>query len=204
MPRNLLEGLTRFRSEYFPQHAEEYRRLVSEGQHPRTLFIGCADSRVVPDVLTDTAPGDLFVVRNVGNLVPPFELESERHHGVTAAIEYAVEILEVEEIIICGHSHCGAIRSVYEPPPGSLAHLSRWLDLAAPARVEHDGPLTEEVLRKTERRSIVIQLDRLMEFPAVRRRVEAGTLKLQGWHYLIETGEVQILDIERGEFVPHE
>lgn len=204
MTKELLRGLTRFRNEYFASHAADYRRLIDEGQHPRTLFIGCADSRVVPDLLTGAEPGDLFVVRNVGNLVPPAAEGSDHHHGVPAAIEFAVEILEVEEIIVCGHSHCGAMQALYEPPPAELTHLSRWLELAAEARLSLDGPPTDDDLRRTERRSVVLQLDRLMQLPLVRRRVEAGELVLQGWHYVIEEGRVHIFDPESGEFVPHE
>lgn len=203
MTQELIEGLSRFRTEHFPQHADEYRSLVDAGQHPRSLFIGCADSRVVPNLLTDAAPGDLFMVRNVGNLVPPAGESAERHHGVPAAVEFAVEILGVEEIIVCGHSHCGAIRAIYEPPPAELHHLTKWLELAAEARVDFDGPLTDEVLRRTERRSVALQLDRLMTMPVVRRRVEQGSLTLHGWHYVIEEGQVHILDRERDEFVPN-
>lgn len=199
MTRELLRGLTRFRSDYFPRFAEHYRRLVEEGQRPRTLFIGCSDSRVVPDIITDAEPGDLFVVRNVGNLVPPYEADSG-HHGVSAAIEYAVDILEVQDVVVCGHSHCGAIRALYEPPPATSPNLARWLELAEPATL--DGELSETLLRRTERRSVVLQLDRLLDFPDVRRRVESGHVALHGWHYVIEEGRVHVLDMDRREFVP--
>lgn len=199
MTRDLLQGLARFRKDYFPRLEDHYQRLVSEGQKPRTLFVGCSDSRVVPDRFTDAAPGDLFVVRNVGNIIPPFEVDSS-HHGVSAAIEYAVEILGVRDIIVCGHSHCGAIRALYEPPPNVTDHVTSWLALAADAR--RDEPFSEELLRRTEKRSIVLQLARLMDFPGVRERVEAGEIALHGWHYMIEDGAVHILDYERGEFVP--
>lgn len=200
MTQELLRGLTRFRADYFPTLEHHYRRLVEEGQRPRTLFIGCSDSRVVPDIITDAAPGDLFVVRNVGNIVPPFEPDTG-HHGVSAAIEYAVEILGVRDIVVCGHSHCGAIRALYEPPAEPPPNLSRWLELAAPARI--DEGYSESLLRRTEQRSVVLQLDRLMDFPTLRRRVESGDIALHGWHYVIEDGVVHILDLERREFVPH-
>lgn len=200
MTRELLRGLTRFRKDHFPRYEDHYRRLVEEGQSPRTLFIGCSDSRVVPDVITDSAPGELFVVRNVGNLVPPFEVGGG-HHGVSAAIEYAVDILGVADIVVCGHSHCGAVQALYEPPPDVPPNLASWLELAAPARL--DGPRSGALLRRTERRSVVVQLDRLLDFPDVRRRVEAGDIALHGWHYVIEDGRVHVLDFERREFVPH-
>ena len=134
MSQQLVEGLQRFRREYFPKFREHYQRLVDEGQSPNTLFIGCADSRVVPDLLTSTLPGDLFVVRNVGNLVPPFEIGGG-FHGVSAGIEFATLVLEVKDIVVCGHSHCGAIRALYTPPRDDAPHISKWLELARPAMI---------------------------------------------------------------------
>lgn len=202
MTQELLQGLTRFRTEYFPKHREQFHRLVTEGQKPPTLFIGCADSRVVPDLLTDAPPGGLFVVRNVGNIVPPADSEGGPH-GVSAAIEYAVDILQVEEIIVCGHSHCGAIQALYEPPSSASKNLLDWLELAGSARIEGEE-VDSSLLRRTERRSILLQLDRLLALPNVRRRVEGGEMSLQGWHYMIEEGEVLIFDPESGRFRSHD
>jgi len=198
MPQRLLEGLQRFRRESFPKYREHYQRLVSEGQSPSTLFIGCADSRVVPDLLTDTLPGDLFVVRNVGNLVPPFETDTGHFHGVSAGIEFATMALEVKDIVICGHSHCGAIRALYAPPPAGAPHMTKWLDLARPAMIPSEA--SADTLRRTEMRSIVLQLQNLMTFPMVRERVERGDLCLHGWYYVIEEGQVLGLDFGSGEF----
>lgn len=198
MTRELLKGLARFRNHHFPALADHYRDLVSRGQSPRTLFIGCSDSRVIPDLLTGSEPGELFVVRNVGNLVPPYEVDSG-HHGVSAAIEYAVEVLGVRDIIVCGHSHCGAIHALYRPPETLTPHIRDWLELAEPARVEE--PFCDDTLRRTEERSILLQLDRLMDFPGIRSRVDAGEIALHGWHYMLEEGLVRILDIETGEFL---
>lgn len=200
MTHQLLKGLTRFKREYFPALEEHYQRLIAENQRPHTLFIGCADSRLVPSKLTDSQPGDLFVVRNVGNLVPPFE-SSEGFHGVSAAIEFAVGVLEVRDIVICGHSHCGAIQALYEPPKYRSAHIEKWLELAQPAMV--DGEMSGDLLRRTEQRSIILQLDHLLTFPVVHERVEAGALGLHGWYYVIEDGEVYILDVTSGEFKRH-
>lgn len=199
MPGRLIEGLRRFRAEHFPQYREHYERLVAEGQSPSTLFIGCSDSRVVPDLLTDSLPGDLFVLRNVGNLIPPYE-EDSSFHGVSAGIEYATEVLGVSDIVVCGHTHCGAIRSLYDPPPQTTPHVSHWLELARAAAL--DEPLSEAVLRRTEQRSTALQLTRLLTFPMVVERVERGQLSLHGWHYVIEEGRVDILDVERGTFTP--
>ena len=200
MSHELLRGLSRFSREYFPEFQERYRSLVDEGQKPGTLFIGCSDSRVLPSVITDSGPGDLFVVRNVGNIVPSYEVD-EGHHGVSAAIDFAVDVLRVKDIVVCGHSHCGAIRALYEPPANASKNLSKWIELAGPAKV--DGPVDDDTLRRTEQRSIVVQLDRLMDFPNVRAGVEAGEIALHGWHYLIEDGQVLILDVETGAFSPH-
>ena len=197
--RRLLEGLRRFRREYFPAYRDHYQRLVEEGQKPTTLFIGCSDSRVVPDLITDSMPGELFIVRNVGALVPPFEID-QGYHGVSAGIEFAVINLGVTDIVVCGHTHCGAMRALYEPPSEGSRHVPKWLELARGARL--DEPPTEEVLRRTEQRSVIIQLEHLMTFPMVAERVESGAVSLHGWHYVIEEGRVDVLDYEAGIFRP--
>ncbi len=203
MPEHLVDGLRRFKRDVFPAYAEHYRRLVAEGQQPTTLFLGCADSRVVPDLLTNTAPGELFVLRNVGNLVPPFEPE-QSYHGVAAGIEFGVAVLRVKDLVVCGHSHCGAVRALYSPATiaanAATPHIDRWLDLARPAQIP--GPSSPESLRRTEQRSIVLQLERLLTYPIVRERVESGELCLHGWYYLIEDGSVLALDAGTGRFEP--
>ncbi|MCB2034732.1 MAG: carbonic anhydrase, partial [Ottowia sp.] len=116
MPDDLLLRLRNFQDDYFPHHQQRFQDLVAQGQHPKTLFIGCSDSRLVPYLLTGAAPGELFLVRNVGAFVPPYD-QSHGLHGTMAAIEFAVLSLQVEHIIVCGHSHCGAIRTAYEGAP---------------------------------------------------------------------------------------
>jgi len=201
MAEELIRGLRRFRREAFPRYREHFERLVAEGQSPRTLFIGCSDSRVLPDLLVDAGPGDLFVARNVGAFVPPFDPD-DGEHGTGAVIEYAVQVLEVADIVVCGHSHCGAVRALYEPPDVDAPNLERWLRHGREARVE--GPVDEPLLRRTERRSIALQVGRLTGYPPIRERVEAGRLALHGWHYLIGEGRVEALDVERGAFAPLE
>jgi len=199
MTQQLVEGLRRFRRESFPLFREHYQRLVAEGQRPSTLFLGCADSRVVPDLLTSALPGDLFVIRNVGNLVPPFEQDAG-FHGTSAGIEFATLVLGVKDIVVCGHSHCGAIKALFTPLRDDAPHITRWLELARPATVGSD--MTEENLRRTEMASVVLQVERLMSFPVVRERVERGDLCLHGWYYVIEEGQVLGLDMGSGEFRP--
>lgn len=199
MPDELLARLRRFQDDYFPDVAHTFEALVREGQHPTTLFIGCSDSRLVPYLLTGAGPGELFIVRNVGAFVPPHD-GSAGYHGTAAAIEFAVLNLEVSHIVVCGHSHCGGIRALYEPPPAQAVNLAAWLELGReavlPVRV------TDEALRRTEQRAVVLQLERLMGYPMVRERVEAGRLALHGWHYVIEDGAVHVFDVRRGGFVP--
>ncbi|HEX6938760.1 MAG TPA: carbonic anhydrase [Longimicrobiales bacterium] len=198
MPKHLLEGLKRFRADAFPRYSEHYARLVADGQKPSTLFIGCSDSRIVPTLLTDALPGELFIVRNVGAFVPP--LGAKDAAGVGAAVEFALHELGVADVVVCGHSHCGAIRALYGPPPPEMPLLASWLELGREARLDEEP--TESVLRRTERRAVALQLSRLMEFPLVRERVEAGLLAIHGWYYIIESGEIEVLDVARGEFVP--
>ncbi|MFG0607978.1 carbonic anhydrase [Delftia sp. WSY_14] len=194
----LLLRLRRFHEHAFPQYRAQFRTLVEEGQHPTTLFIGCSDSRLVPYLLTGAPPGELFLVRNVGAFVPPYD-RSHGHHGTAAAIEFAVLNLQVSRIVVCGHSHCGAIKALYGEVSPEARNLQRWLDLGREAVLPvQAGP---EALRRTEQRAVVLQLERLMDYPMVRSRVEAGQLSLHGWHYVIEDGEVHVFDVQTGRFV---
>ena len=200
MPDELLERLRRFQTDAFPLQRSHFRMLVDDGQHPTTLFIGCSDSRLVPYLLTGTGPGELFLVRNVGAFVPPYD-GSAGFHGTAAAIEFAVLNLQVVRIVVCGHTHCGGIRALYGEVHPAARNLAQWLELGREAAlpVAEPGP---EVLRRTEQRAVVLQLERLMDYPMVRERVEARQLSLHGWHYVIEDGEVHVFDVQRGGFVP--
>jgi carbonic anhydrase len=199
MPDDLVERLRRFKDDYFPQHQNRFQDLVAQGQHPTTLFIGCSDSRLVPYLLTGAGPGELFLVRNVGAFVPPWD-GSHGVHGTAAAIEYAILVLHVKRIIVCGHSHCGAIRALYEDLPEGAVNLKDWLDIGREAMLPVQ--ISPEALHRTEQRSIVLALERLMEYPMVRSEVEAHRLTLHGWYYVIEDGEVHVFDVQQGNFVP--
>jgi len=199
MPDDLLLRLRRFHDHTFPGSEQQFQDLVRDGQHPTILFIGCSDSRLVPYLLTGTGPGELFIVRNVGAFVPPFD-GSTGYHGTSAAIEFAVLNLKVSRIVVCGHSHCGAIRAAYEGVSEEAVNLKAWLDLAREALLPvQPGP---EALRRTEQRAVVLQLERLMDYPMVRRAVDAGRMTLHGWHYVIEEGEIHVFDVQQGAFVP--
>ncbi len=199
MDDHLLERLRRFHNDFFPDYKDKFQNLVEQGQHPTILFVGCSDSRLVPYMLTGTGPGELFIVRNVGALVPPYN-GLHGLHGTAAAIEYAVLNLHVSHIIVCGHSHCGAMKALYEEISPEAKNLQAWLDLAREAALPVQ--VSEEALRRTEQRSIVLQLERLMDYPMVRERVEKRQISLHGWHYVIEEGEVYVFDVKSGSFVP--
>ena len=198
MPDELLQRLRRFHDDTFPGVQDRFQHLVEQGQHPTILFIGCSDSRLVPYLLTGTGPGELFIVRNVGAFVPPHD-GSAGYHGTAAAIEFAVLNLNVARIVVCGHSHCGGIRALYEGAPKQATNLAAWLELGREAVLP--VRLCPEALRRTEQRAVVLQLERLMGYPMVREQVEAGHLTLHGWHYVIEDGEVHVFDVQSGGFV---
>ncbi len=199
MPDELLQRLRRFTDQTFPGAREQFQDLVREGQHPTILFIGCSDSRLVPYLLTGTGPGELFIVRNVGAFVPPHD-GSAGYHGTAAAIEFAVLNLNVAHIVVCGHSHCGGIRALYEGVSAQATNLAAWLELGREAVLPVQ--VSPEALRRTEQRAVVLQLERLMAYPMVRAQVDAGRLALHGWHYVIEDGEVHVFDVRQGGFVP--
>ena len=207
--KRLIEGNTRFKENMQPQMQQELKELVKHGQHPEVLFIGCSDSRVTPDLMLNTRPGDMFILRNVGNFVPPFK-HDEDFHGSAAAIEYAVAVLKVRNIVICGHSHCGACKSLHEydtiPDSDSLVHVKTWLKLGMPAkeRTLKNKKFTteEEMYRATERNSIRHQLDNLVTYPDVKRLVDSGELQIHGWYYDIETGNIDYYDKENDNFKP--
>lgn len=199
MPDELLQRLRRFHDDYFPTVQDQFQTLAQDGQHPSILFIGCSDSRLLPYLLTGAGPGEVFMVRNVGAFVPPHD-GSAGYHGTAAAIEFAVLKLGVDRIIVCGHSHCGGIRALYEEATPQATNLQAWLELGREAALPVQ--MTPEALRRTEQRSIVLQLERLMGYPMVRERVEAGRLTLHGWHYVIEDGEVHVFDLRSGSFLP--
>lgn len=202
----LLKGFQRFRVKSFEPNRELFNRLAMQGQTPRTLLIGCSDSRVDPAILTDSAPGDLFVIRNVANLVPPHETGG-RYHGTSAALEFAVCNLKVSNIIILGHSRCGGIRALlegYGENDEGEGFIAPWVKIAASARDEvlqrWPDASKEFKQRACERAGIRTSLTNLMTFPFIRQRVEQGQLKLYGWYYDLENGELMQYDPEKDRF----
>jgi len=200
------KGNKLFRS-YFKKNQESLLELVKSGQTPKALFIGCSDSRVIPDMMVQSDPGDLFVIRNVGNFVPPFKPD-EDFHATASGIEYAVSVLKVQEIIICGHTHCGACASLYdEIEDPSLIHTKKWLELGHSAKKSAILSLgadanREELLRLTEKLSIIKQIENILTYPNVKKRFEDGDLSIHGWCYDIATGNIEYYNAETYEFLP--
>ena len=205
--RHLLEGNELFRKSYFRENESRLVNLARHGQNPKVLFIGCADSRVIPSAITNAGPGDLFVLRNVGNFVAPYKPD-EDYHSTAAGIEYAVNALGVSEIIVCGHTRCGAIAALYDGgglDPAKFIHTRTWLSLGKRAKTMALAALGEEaergdLLALTEQLSVVTQIDHLLTYPYVGERVAGGRLHLHGWMYDIETGAIRYYDPEEREF----
>jgi len=203
----LIKGNELFQASYFKENEKELLTLAKEGQRPKALYIGCSDSRVIPDLMMQSKPGDLFVIRNVGNFVAPYSPD-EDYHSTASAIEYAVSVLKVEEIIICGHTHCGACQALYETiDDPEMIHTKHWLKLGESAKEMAVNALgsdadQERLLRLTEQFSIIKQLEHLLTYPSVQRRVISGVIKIHGWYYDIENGNIDYYDPEQSRFLP--
>jgi carbonic anhydrase len=197
-PNRLIDGYRDFLVGRMPTERDRYRELAKYGQSPTVMVIGCCDSRVSPEVIFDTHPGELFVVRNIANLVPAYEPDG-LCHGVFAALEFAVQVLKIEHIVVLGHARCGGIRAFAEhgPPlsPGDSIH--KWMSLIAPAAVRA-GPkdASPDYLTRLEQASINESLQNLLTFPYVAAAVKSGTLALHGAYFDVERGEVFVRDGE--------
>jgi carbonic anhydrase len=199
---DIIAGVRAFQRDVYPQNRQMFERLAA-GQSPEALLITCSDSRIDPYMLTQAQPGQLFELRNAGNLVPRY---GGPIGGVTATIEFAVVALEVPNIIICGHSGCGAMAGLLEPNQlRGMPRVAEWLQHAAVVRDamaaadELDAP---DALQRAVEANVIVQLDHLRSHPSVAEKLQLGRLKLHGWVYGIATGEVTKFDGERKEFVP--
>lgn len=207
--RELFEGAVKFKEEDFLSHKELYENLGKK-QNPHTLFIGCVDSRVVPNLITNTLPGDLFVVRNVGNIVPPYTDNTKMRSGylaTTSAIEYALSILNIKNIIICGHSNCGACSAIFEKKGklDSTPYVQKWLELLEPVKAKVSALKPESYSKKIwlcEQINVEYQLENLMTYPFVEEKFDLGELNIYGWYYIIETGEILNYNMIKREFRP--
>src|SRR5215475_156522 len=197
LPERLVEGYRAFIAARLPIELCRFEQLATAGQSPEVMIIGCCDSRVSPEVIFDAHPGELFVVRNVANLVPPYS-PTGFTHGVSAALEFAVQILKVRYIVVMGHSHCGGVRAFVEhrgrTDPGDF--IDNWISLIAPAALSIDGEklAPTDYLRRLERESAVFTLRNLLSFPWIRSRVDQGELHLLAAYFDVGTGALQIHD----------
>lgn len=199
---NVLKGLLKFQKEVFAKKKELFAAL-SKQQKPSVLFVTCSDSRIDPSLLTQTDPGDLFIIRNAGNLIPTY---GAAIGGSTATIEYGVSVLQVKDIIVCGHTDCGAMKGLLHPEKlQELPAVKAWLQHAeTTVRIvkDHYAHLKgDELFAATIRENVLVQLDHLKTHPAVATRMRRGDLRLHGWVYSIGTGEVWVYDWEKKDFV---
>jgi len=203
-PRRLIDGYRVFLSDRLPTEQTRFRELAERGQSPDIMVIGCCDSRVSPEVIFDARPGELFVVRNVANLVPPYAPDAG-HHGVSAALEFAVAALKVKHIVVLGHARCGGVRAFAEDAaplsPGDF--IGQWMELMRPAVAKAgargDMPFAD-YLTLLEQASVANSLDNLMTFPRLRKLVERGDVALHGAWFGVATGELHVRDPATGAF----
>lgn len=203
MQKKLVQGIHQFEKHAFAERRELFERLATVGQSPETLFITCSDSRVVPNLITSSEPGELFIVRNVGNCVGPPNLPG----STAAALEYAVKVLEVDDIIVCGHTGCGAMQAILDPTRlEKLPYVQKWLAATERVRtiIETRYAGLDEASRITAAvlENVLVQVENLRAFDFVTERIAAGTLRLSGWVFDIQNGKTHYYDPIEDEFLP--
>lgn len=202
--QRLVDGIHKFQQDIFASQQRLFQRLA-DGQKPLALFITCSDSRINPNLLTQTEPGELFIMRNAGNIVPPYGTAT---CGEAATIEYAVSVLKVEDIVLCGHSHCGAMGALLQPESvNDLPAVKNWLQHAeSTTRIikENYGHITDAKARLTAtvEENVLVQLEHLRTHPSVAAAISRRSLKLHGWVYKFETGQVFAYDAQQHQFAP--
>ena len=204
--KKLIDGFYRFRARHYERDGTPFKQLVREGQSPKVMVIACCDSRVDPAIVTDCDPGDLFVVRNVANLVPPYETTGH-YHGTSAALEFAVRFLGVRHVVVLGHARCGGIRALLQGVDGGddrSQFIQPWMEIATEARRKATGgrttPVSAEVERACEQAAIEVSLNNLLTFPWIRRRIESRQMWLHGWYFDMDCGELLRYDPADGRF----
>ena len=202
----LISGIHRFRTQYWSENKELFRRLAEHGQTPEALFITCCDSRVIPTVITHGAPGDLFIVKNMGNFVPPYSETVPDTTGVAAAVEYAVEHLHVRDIIVCGHSDCGAMKALYKDRKvfRETPHIAEWLShgdrTLAVVADNYPGKSKEERLEVTAEENVLLQMENLRTYPVVRKAASEGRLHVHAWFFEIGTAKMYAYNPDKGQY----
>lgn len=205
-PSTLLNGYRNFMTGRYAGERERYRSLAEHGQNPTTLVVACCDSRSAPETIFDAPPGELFVIRNVANMVPPYQPDGH-FHATSAALEFAVQVLEVTDIVVMGHGRCGGIRAALDPNAEPLSpgdFIGRWMSLVKPAAEQiqsNDIMTAAERQTALERVSIRNSIDNLRSFPDIRMLEEAGKLRLHGAWFDISTGELWIMDEKTRDFI---
>ena len=199
----LIDGYRRFRAETWPRERARFEELAARGQRPHTMVIACSDSRVDPQMIFSAGPGELFVVRNVANLVPPY-MPDAQYHGTSAAVEFAVRVLKVDRIVVMGHALCGGISALLNgAPPEVQDFVAGWIGIAQRARtVALRCDVPEQRQEVAEHEAVRISLDNLMTFPWVREAVAAGTLSLHGAHFGVATGRLVLVPAQGEPQVP--
>jgi carbonic anhydrase len=200
-PQRLIDGYNAFATDRLPQEQDRYRELAEGGQSPQIMVIGCCDSRVSPEVIFDARPGELFVVRNVANIVPPYAPDGQAH-GVSAALEFGIAALKVMHIVVLGHAHCGGVKAFAEDAaplsPGDF--IGNWMKLMAPAagKTPRGSLSAADYLVRLEQANIINSLDNLMTFPRLRKLIERGSVVLHGAYFGVANGELSVLDRASG------
>lgn len=203
----LKDGIRRFRTEVYPEQAEAFEKAMREPQRPATLIITCADSRIHPDVLTQSKPGELFVTRNIGNMVPAY---GDMLGGVSAVLEFAVSALGVKHLVVCGHSDCGAMKALLDPKSvETMPTVKSWLTnahaaLSVAEAVKEEGLSEAELLKLLAEKNVLLQMQHARTHPSVAAALARGELTISGWYYDIARGEVAICDGAAPGFVPVE
>jgi carbonic anhydrase len=202
----LINGYRKFRRTTFSRERGRYERLAENGQSPKILLIACSDSRVSPSIIFNTPPGTIFVARNIANIVPPHDPDG-RPRSIGAAVEYAVKVLNVTDIVVKGHARCGGVQALMNRGEGlpQSDYLQPWVEVAAPARrlfPENFDSLDPDTKRRVAERAVIQNsIINLSGFPWVRERLDAGTLKIHGWHFDMHNGRLTQLDHDSGEWV---
>lgn len=201
-PEALTAGYRSFLSDRFPQESRRFKQLATS-QAPEVLVISCCDSRVAPEAIFDAGPGELFVVRNVANIVPPHETGGQ-YHGTSAAIEFAIQALEVKHIVVLGHATCGGIKAFANKaePLSSGNFIGKWVSLVAPAEAKAGDSSAPDYLTRLEHAMVSQSLENLLTFPFIKERVDAGKVQLHGAHFGVASGQLLVRNPETGDFAP--
>jgi carbonic anhydrase len=206
-PQRLIDGYNAFADGRLQKEQDRYRDLAEQGQQPEIMVIGCCDSRVSPEVIFDASPGELFVVRNVANIIPPYSPDGQAH-GVSAALEFGIGALRIKHIVVLGHAHCGGVKAYAQETaplsPGDF--IGKWMQLMAPA-VRKLGPMggaesREEYLTRLEQANISNSLENLMTFPLLAKLIDKGKVATHGAYFGVASGDLSVLDQATGEFRP--